>query len=457
MVRGATLLALACLVAPTAADLPDPSTVFEASSSTTWLAEYGVGKLASVDVRFTNTTGQEDAVHLLRLDVTGNDARARGEAHGYLLYDVILELIDVKLPQWFADMASGAVEGLDRLPQDLRDKLAAAAAAAAPDVFDAALAWVADSEQSYFDEELVQEMQGIAAGACLAAAAKGDACDEGELYASVVQVNMLPELIRMACTMFGAWGPASADSTLIQLRALDFGEGPLANYTVINTARELEGAPNAAFTMVGFPALVGAVTGMSTSMGLSEKVHEVYDTPTGMLPGSYQGAPDVFQLRTTLQRATSLDEVQAMTDRTNRTWAIFEGWGSTAEGRMKIMAYQQDSDVFYDDASMSNVTGQPYMESLVYVDKHPQPSTDETLPTLLTEAYGAIDPLVTTSVAHGHATADLHAAIYDHAQQKMLVAIGRVDAQGKYGTNGEWKAYARPYFSFDLADLFSGN
>ena len=31
------------------------------------------------------------------------------------------------------------------------------------------------------------------------------------------------------------------------------------------------------------------------------KVHEIYDTPTGLLPGDYRGAPDVFVLRTTLQ------------------------------------------------------------------------------------------------------------------------------------------------------------
>ncbi len=43
---------------------------------------------------------------------------------------------------------------------------------------------------------------------------------------------MLPELIRMACTAYGAWGNATGGKGLTQVRALDFGGGPFANYTV---------------------------------------------------------------------------------------------------------------------------------------------------------------------------------------------------------------------------------
>lgn len=51
---------------------------------------------------------------------------------------------------------------------------------------------------------------------------------------------MLPELIKMTCTMFGAWGasrPAETGGTLLQLRALDFGSSPLANYSQLQVHR----------------------------------------------------------------------------------------------------------------------------------------------------------------------------------------------------------------------------
>ena len=98
---------------------------------------------------------------------------------------------------------------------------------------------------------------------------------------------MLPELIRMACTMFGAWGGASADGAgLVQLRALDFGSGPFANFTVLSVARALDGGKGGAsgtsgvavpaFASLSFPGFVGAITGVSTSLALSEKVRESF-------------------------------------------------------------------------------------------------------------------------------------------------------------------------------------
>ena len=36
-------------------------------------------------------------------------------------------------------------------------------------------------------------------------------------YVKVEALNMLPELIRMACTAYGAWGPATTDAHLVQV------------------------------------------------------------------------------------------------------------------------------------------------------------------------------------------------------------------------------------------------
>jgi len=59
--------------------------------STTWLSAYGVGKLAEVTASYENASGADDAVRLLRLDLTGSNATERGRAHGYLLANEIRE------------------------------------------------------------------------------------------------------------------------------------------------------------------------------------------------------------------------------------------------------------------------------------------------------------------------------------------------------------------------------
>lgn len=55
-------------------------------------------------------------------------------------------------------------------------------------------------------------------------------------YNTLIHVSLFPELIRMGCTMFGAWGPATAQTSsgLVQLRALDWGtDGPFQQFPVV--------------------------------------------------------------------------------------------------------------------------------------------------------------------------------------------------------------------------------
>jgi len=61
-----------------------------------------------------------------------------------------------------------------------------------------------------------------------------------------------------------------------------------------------------------------------------------------------------------------------MVQAANRTWAIFIGVGDYETNSLDIIGYKQDSAVAYTDVTMPSVTGMPYLESVCYVDKHPQ-------------------------------------------------------------------------------------
>ena len=164
-----------------------------------------------------------------------------------------------------------------------------------------ALQYVYDKELKYMPAALVQEMEGIAEGMCVTL---GGHCNVTEWTLLIKQTNMLPELIRyyayislyifcsptlkyfihsMACTAYGAWDDASVDGKLIQVRALDFGSGPFANYTIVAVHRNIQ---MRAFVTVGFPGFVGVVTGIAQNgIGISEKVWMTYDR-IGIQPGS---------------------------------------------------------------------------------------------------------------------------------------------------------------------------
>ena len=282
-----------------------------------------------------------------------------------------------------------------------------------------------------------------------------------------------------------AWGDASATGKLMQLRALDFGASPLANFTLLavhRPATKAAAAPAAApagswpspgglgsddgdlwqaFASVSFPGLVGVVTGVSErGIGLSEKVWEVYNSSTGVQKGHYDGEADVLVMRDVLELAPNRSAAEDyLRSDPARTFAVFLGVGDYATQELDICGYREADFHAYTPDTMPAVTGQPYMKDLVYVDKHPQPSHDPTeLPDLLATYYGAIDAAATIAVAAGHETGDLHIAVYDFGETPQLwVALGRIDETGDFGPGGSiWKACYRPYMHYTLADLWAG-
>jgi len=292
----------------------------------------------------------------------------------------------------------------------------------------------------------------------------GSSCDVAAWTDKIRQLNMLPELIRMACTAYGAWGKANSahnNGTLVQVRALDFGTGPFVNHSVIATYRE---PGQRTFVSVTFPGFVGVITGVAQDgIGVSEKVWMTYDKRS-LQPGSYDGEPDVFVLRDILQKSKNRKEAEDYVNSVRRTWAIFIGVGDFETQQFDLIAYKQDSAVVYNDQTIGQVTEQPYLESVAYVDKHPQPSHDGatgTLPTFLTDFYGDLSMENVRIGVRFHQTGDVHIASYDFGNNKMIVSIGRINEDGQYGPVGgnldSWKAYNRPYVQFDLDELWKGN
>lgn len=89
------------------------------------------------------------------------------------------------------------------------------------------------------------------AGLCDSPLAPAD-CSASEWSSNIKTLNMLPELIKMACTAYGAWGNATVNNGhggLTQVRALDFGTGPFPNYTVVQVHRN---DPNSGELMLWF-------------------------------------------------------------------------------------------------------------------------------------------------------------------------------------------------------------
>lgn len=424
--------------------------------TTTWVKKSGKSKMGHINAPFTAADGSSDNVHMYRLDLVGTDYE-RGYAHGALLSKEILEFVEIALPKYYI----AAVMNIDvsQYPEPLHTilKIAQAKGAlAAPDAMMRAMKWVYDQEEQYMPSYILEEMDGVADGLCNTL---GSSCNATEWRETIRTVNMLPELIKMACSEVGAWGEGSETGKLVQLRALDFGGGPFDNYTVAAVYRSEEKGSRA-FISITFPAFVGVITGVAQDgIGISEKFGDDH-------PGAYDGEPDVFVLRDILQQSKTKAEAEAYLASVKRTWAMYVGIGDFATQTMDIVMYQQASAITYTDETMPSVTSQPYLKNVVYVNKHGQPSgynpngSDE-LYTALNEFYGKLSLDTLRTVIQYHQSGDVHIAMYDFGANTMQVAIGRVNAKGDYHPEGSddeemWKAYNRPFLRFSMTDLWAG-
>lgn len=74
------------------------------SKYTSWLRTNGESKVGYIDIPFVNSNGENDDVHMYRLDMVGDTDYDRGFAHGALLRNEIVEFVEVALPKYYFEI-----------------------------------------------------------------------------------------------------------------------------------------------------------------------------------------------------------------------------------------------------------------------------------------------------------------------------------------------------------------
>ena len=123
---------------------------------------------------------------------------------GYAAGQLTAPILKQYIPSVFNDIYSAIQPYLNRLPSDLQQLIMLNGTSAA-------LQLTYDLVAPYVPPWYLEEMQGWADGS-------------GIDYNMFLQINMIPEMVQAACSMFGAWGPAvqNLHGTLIQLRGILF-------------------------------------------------------------------------------------------------------------------------------------------------------------------------------------------------------------------------------------------
>jgi hypothetical protein len=190
---------------------------------------------------------------------------------------------------------------------------------------------------------------------------KGIADASGADYWTLVRLNMLPELIQAACSMYGAWGSALANVTganLVQLRALDWNmDGPFQKYPLVTVYHPSE--PNSFnHANVGFTGLIGSLAGFSESpVAVSEKVWLSYN---GTKPRN--GYPWHFLLRDILEFDVDVTSAANRIINAQRTCSIWVGVGDGHENQFRVFQYSHDYVNIFDDINQPTWSAHPRLD-----------------------------------------------------------------------------------------------
>jgi isopenicillin-N N-acyltransferase-like protein len=345
----------------------------------------------------------EDKIHILKVWGTPYEM---GKAHGMLMKKEITE----HLPNLIRIMVEKSGQ-----PVSLLDE-------------------VYKTTKPFIPERFIEEMRGIA-----------DAT--GLPLNDVIRANLIGEAGEWHCSLFGAWGKATAaDGHLYQLRSLDYEtRANIQNHPVMVVYFPDNGHPYANITWAG---VVGCISGISSERLAISEIGDDYDKDND----SFAGIPFMFLLRDILQFDKSLDAAINRVNNASRTTSLLYGIGDGEMGQLRGLQTSHTICNVYDPDNLEPLTKtHQRIEDIVYWGMSwDVPAYDGPLHDKLIEHYGKINAEVTINdIVTSVKTGNLQTIVYDLTAMKTWVANARADDE-----TGPLAAYDRQFVEFDMPELF---
>jgi isopenicillin-N N-acyltransferase-like protein len=274
-------------------------------------------------------------------------------------------------------------------------------------------------------------------------------------YSTAIRLHMLAGLTQGHCSLFGSWGAASLNNHTLQLRALDWNmQGPFRNFAAVTV---YHGGPgNNTFASVGFVAMIGGLTGVSSAgLGISE-IGVSYPGTDGVYgTQSRIGYPFIFLLRDILQFDQTVDDATNRMANAKRTCDLILAVGDGNEALVRSYLYSASRLYVEDDRNgrpLNNTWHFPLPQMVYHGMDYNCPSYTGVLGTQLRKHHGVLTPeLAIRDVISVVASGSNHVAIYDLTAMKMWVSF----ASPLNDPSPLQDAYDRQFAAFDLATLFA--
>ena len=291
-----------------------------------------------------------------------------------------------------------------------------------------------EQAKPYIPDYFIEEMQGMADGSGLS-------------LQNIIRINLIGEAAEFHCSLFGAWGKATAeDGHLYQLRSLDYETSMnIQKHPLIVIYVPDEGN---IFANIGYAGVIGSFSGINKKQLAISEIGD--DRSTDVI--TYQGIPFTCLLRDVLQFDKSLGEATKRIKNAKRTTRLLYGIGDGKSGQLLGFRTSSTRCNTYSPENLEPVTkSHKRISDIVYWGMTwDYPEYDGPLHDKLIEHYGKINAEVTINdILPSVKTGDLQTVIYDLTEMKIWVANARADHE-----SGPLPAYNRKFVEFDMSAIF---
>ncbi len=273
--------------------------------------------------------------------------------------------------------------------------------------------------EPFIPQAYKDEMRGLADGA------------EIDLQ-TVHRVHAIPDVSEMDCSFFAAWGKATTDGNLYQIRALDYATGwHLQEHPAILVCEPDSGRR---FVNVGWVGFIGVVSGMNADGLAVSEIGESFDKAHQTMAAE----PMPFLLRDVLQYSGSLDSAVRRISTAHRTSSFLYCVGDSKIPAARAFKTSPTVCDVYSDSTSPN----PFLDDVVYFSMGVTSHWNADVYHFLQPRHGTIGVPTGIDLMRTLGTGSLHAVVYDPAHHKIWVANAGVDRT---------PAYKRAFWEYDLS------
>ena len=273
--------------------------------------------------------------------------------------------------------------------------------------------------EPYIPAEYKDEMRGLAEGS-------------GVSLTDIHRVHAIPGITETSCSAFAAFGTATPDGSLYQLRILDYiMDFGIQDYPVIAVYRPDRGN---AYVSIGWAGFVGVVSGMNGE-GVAVSEMGMGDAPDETL----RGMPMIFLFKRILQYADNVEQATGIIRSAQRTnyYAFVVGDGIREPGELPARGFLTSRDTFRAFEANAPDSPVPPLPDIIYGSHD-----SEKCRRLLKDNHGGITPELTMQLINPAIAmkSNLQCVMYDPGNLSFWVA----------NAAGRQRACERNYVYFDM-------